>query len=124
MSTPTRPARKGLERPSSVADCQIRSCGRRAYAKGLCQTHHRQLLTAGTFKPIRAYRPRSPGTIKFSGLRVQARSAEEISEYATRKGLSLGGAIAAILEEWCVRSRKPLSLPRQSLPPLFNPRGR
>src|SRR4051812_31922406 len=81
--------------------CMVPDCGRRAYdARGLCQTHHRQLITTGKLKPIRPYRGRSPGTVKFSGLRLSEKAVREIDREAAREGLAHGAVIAKILEEW------------------------
>ena len=51
-------------------ECTAPACGRPSYVRGMCQTHHRHLLTTGKVKPIRPYRKRSAGTVKFSGLRL------------------------------------------------------
>jgi len=56
----------------------VKDCGRRAYARGHCQTHHHQLITTGVTKPIRPYRPRSPDTVRYSGLRLSPAAATEI----------------------------------------------
>ena len=85
--------------------CSVEGCGRPAYARGLCQTHHRQMITTGTLKPIRPYRKRSPGTVKFSGLRLSPECAKLIQDYAVRRGVSQGAAIAFILEEWLVGTK-------------------
>ena len=83
--------------------CAAEGCGRPAYARGLCQTHHRQMTTTGKLKPIRPYRKRSPGTVKLSGLRLTPQCADQIQRYADKMGISLGAAIAFILEEWLVK---------------------
>jgi len=114
---PTKPARKParagsgktrtppsrIPRDSNV--CIVPDCGRPAYARGLCQTHHRQLLTTGKLKAIRPYRKRSAGTVKFSGLRLTPECADQVEEYAKTNQVSLGAAIAFILEEWLVKKR-------------------
>jgi hypothetical protein len=50
--------------------------------------------------PIRPYRPRAPNTIKFSGLRLTRSCAEKLAAFAQTRRLSLGAAIAEILESW------------------------
>jgi len=92
----------------------VPSCGRRAYARGLCQAHHRQHLTTGKLKPIRPYRPRSAGTVKFSGLRLSEKAAREIDRKAAREGLAHGAVIAKILEEWGRDGAKPPAFARAS----------
>lgn len=87
--------------------CNVPKCGRPRYAKGFCQTHHRQLLTKGTIKPIRPYRRRSPETVKCAGLRLSPACAENLEEQAERQGLSLGAIIADILENALVKPRQP-----------------
>ncbi len=87
-------------------ECIVPDCGRPAYARGLCQTHHRQLLTTGKLKAIRPYRKRSTGTVKFSGLRLSPECAELVEQYAESNSVSLGAAIAFILEEWLVKRKK------------------
>ena len=111
MATPNRrtqraspqrkPGHPKLPKPEGDADtCSVEACGRPSYARGLCQTHHRQMLTTGKLKPIRAYRRRSPGTVKFAGLRLTPLCVEQVESYAERHEISPGAAIAAILEEW------------------------
>ncbi len=100
---PRQRKRKSVRRAVSVsgeAICKAPGCGRPAYARGCCQTHHRQLLTWGKLKPIRRYRERTPGTVKFGGLRLSPTCAELVAREAEEKGLSLSAAIAAILEAW------------------------
>jgi len=80
--------------------CGEPDCGRPSYARGLCQTHHRQLITTGKTKPIRPYRRRTAGTVKFSGLRLSERCAELLGHAARRKGLSQNAVIAEVLEAW------------------------
>ena len=82
-------------------ECVAPHCGRPSYARGLCQTHHRQLITTGKVKPIRPYRKRSPGTVKFAGLRLTSMCVETVEAYAAERGISHGAAIAEILEDWC-----------------------
>ncbi len=66
-----RKSRGGPEQHTDSRDlCSSRGCGRPKYARGLCQTHHRQMLDAGKLKPIRPYRKRSADTVKLAGLRL------------------------------------------------------
>ncbi len=81
-------------------------CGRPFYAGGLCQTHHRQLRTTGELLPIRRYRERRAGTVKYAGLRLSPACVEQLERRARQRGLSGGATIAKILEEW-VSSRHP-----------------
>jgi len=85
--------------------CKVAECGRRAYARSLCQTHHRQLLTLGKTTRIRPYRERSPGTVKFAGLRLTPACVEVVKAYAKERELSRGAAIAGILEDWTASRR-------------------
>lgn len=103
--TPPAKGGKGPRGPRGQGPklCSEEGCGRPAYARGYCQTHHRQLLTTGKTQPIRPYRKRSPGTVKFSGLRLSPQCAGQIEEYAERRNISQGAAIASILEEWLVK---------------------
>ena len=89
--------------------CMVPNCGRRSYARGLCQTHHKQFLATGEVKPIRPYRPRSTGTITFSGLRLSKNAAREVDRKAARERTSRGAAVAAILEAWVRHGAKPPS---------------
>jgi hypothetical protein len=95
------------KRPAPRDRCTVAECGRPSRAQGLCQTHHRQLLTAGKLEPIRPYRERRPGTVKLGGLRLTVPCAETVKAYAEQHGLSLGAAIADILEGWNARRHKP-----------------
>jgi hypothetical protein len=85
--------------------CIVPECGRDFYARGLCQTHHRQLLTTGKVGTIRPYRQRSDGTVKFAGLRLSPHCAEMVRAHADRTGLSHGATIAKILEGWHARKK-------------------
>jgi hypothetical protein len=87
-------------RPARQRTCLAPDCDRPAYARGLCQTHHRQLRSVGELGPIRLYRQRTPGTGKLSGLRLSPRCIELIEQKAQREHLSVGAVIAGILEEW------------------------
>ncbi|HLL54319.1 MAG TPA: hypothetical protein VK447_12265 [Myxococcaceae bacterium] len=86
-------------------ECIAPDCGRPAYARGFCQTHHRQLMTTGKVKPIRPYRKRSTGTVKFAGLRLTHHCAQTVKAYAKKRGLSQGAAIAEILEDSLTKDR-------------------
>jgi hypothetical protein len=95
------PARHKPKYPKSLPGrCTFHGCGRDSYARGLCQTHHRQRLATGKLKPIRPYRKRSAGTVKFSGLRLSPGCIDTLEAYAEKRGLSHGAAIAEILEAW------------------------
>lgn len=103
---PRTPKRKSTHSQAESRLCTIPDCGRPAYVRGLCQTHHRQMLTTGTTKPIRRYRPRSSGTVKFSGLRLSEACAELLDQRAKQSGCSLGATIADILERWHLAREK------------------
>jgi hypothetical protein len=90
-----RRASKAAETPCAVPDCS-----RPGYARGLCQTHHRQLITTGRIDTIRPYRKRAAGTVKFASLRLTPGCAGVIQQHAKRKGVSPSAAIAEILERW------------------------
>ena len=90
------------EQPSCIAP----GCGRLPYARGLCQTHHRQKTTTGKLSPIRPYRERTPGTVKVAGLRLTPQCADAVRAHAAQIGLSLGAAIAQFLEAWHASTRK------------------
>jgi len=92
-------SRARLSNPSPGV-CIAPDCGRELYARGLCQTHHRQLTTTGKLKPIRAYRQRRTGTVKFSGLRLTPSCVQVLEAYAKERGLAPGAAIAEVLEGW------------------------
>jgi hypothetical protein len=98
-----RAAKKSNRRIQTAAaspHCSEPDCGRPSYVRGLCQTHHRQLITTGKTQPIRPYRRRTAGTVKFSGLRLSQRCAEVLGRDARRRGLSRNAVIAEVLEAW------------------------
>jgi hypothetical protein len=66
----------------------------------MCQTHNRQLLIHGELKPIRPYRRRRDGTVKFSGLRLSPECAGALDQAARSQGTSRGAVIADVLESW------------------------
>ena len=86
--------------------CAFPDCGRPAYAKGFCQTHHRQKRSGRPMTAIRPYRERRAGTTKFAGLRLSEPCAQEIQEIADEYGLSRNAAIEEILEGWFRKGRK------------------
>jgi len=86
--------------------CREARCGRRIYARGLCQTHHRQLINTGKVGSIRPYRPRSLETVKFAGLRLTSNCADRLEAYAEDRGIARGAAIADILELWNEKRRR------------------
>ena len=90
------------EQPS----CIVPGCGRPPYARGLCQTHHRQKTTTGKLREIRPYRKRTPGTLKLAGLRLTPQCADAVRAQAAQTGLSLGATIAQLLETWHASTRK------------------
>ena len=84
----------------AVAPCSVRGCNRQSYARGLCQTHHRQFLKKGRVEAIRPYRVRRAGTVKLSGLRVSTDTAKALRDYASANDISIGAMIADVLENW------------------------
>ncbi len=110
MPAPHKRPRKKAASPQHPkprpGECIHPGCGRKSYARGLCQAHHRQLLTTGKLKPIRPYRKRSPETVKFAGLRVTRHCARTVRAYAKRRGISYGAAIAEILEDSLIHKPK------------------
>lgn len=86
--------------PSAKYTCKVRNCGRPAYARGFCQTHHRQMQQTGKTKPIRPYRKRTGGTVRFAGLRLSPDCAGLLDEQSKKHGQSRGAVIAQVLEGW------------------------
>lgn len=91
---------RGRPKRSEQSSCIAPDCGRPAYARELCQTHHRQQSTTGKLRSIRPYRKRRTGTVKLAGLRLSHHCAAMVRAHAERTGVSLGAAIADILETW------------------------
>jgi hypothetical protein len=78
----------------------VPDCGRPASARGLCQSHDRQLKTTGETRAIRRYRTRRADTVKYAGLRLSPDCVEKLEALARERGISSGAAIAEILEGW------------------------
>ena len=87
-------------RRNSPNRCEVANCGRPRSAYGYCQSHYRQIRETGHTNPIRPYRPRASGTIKYAGLRITPACAQAIERFAKKYDLSNGAAIAAVLESW------------------------
>jgi len=87
--------------------CAFEGCGRRRYARELCQSHHRQKREGRELQPIRPYRRRSPDTRKFAGLRLTPHCIEQLRREGEREGLSQGATISRVLEAWFRRKRPP-----------------
>jgi len=87
--------------------CQVQGCGRLRFSKKYCQTHHRHVVKTGEARPIRPYRPRSKGTVRYSGLSLSAATVEAIERIAVQRHLSRGAAIAFALEIWLAQETKP-----------------
>jgi len=98
--------KRGSPDQKEQQSCIVPDCGRPPYARGLCQTHHRQKTTTGKLHEIRPYRKRTPGTVKVAGLRLSPHCADTVRAHAARTGLSLGATIAQILETWHASTRK------------------
>jgi hypothetical protein len=64
------------------------------------------MITTGKLNPIRPYRKRSTGTVKFAGFRLTPHCAQTVDAYAEERGLSRGAAIAQILESSLVSGSK------------------
>ena len=60
--------------------CIVPDCGRPPYARGLCQTHHRQKTTTGKVREIRPYRKRTPGTVTTGSDAPLSSSSASLSE--------------------------------------------
>jgi len=100
-------SKRGEPRPQERPElCDFTGCGRPFYAQGLCQTHYRQWRTTGKLEPIRPYRTRTPGTVKYAGMRLSPQCAKKLAERAARAGISQGAAISEVLEEWFAASLK------------------
>jgi hypothetical protein len=104
--TPTSQGGHGKTKPAHKLLCTVPECGRPAYARGLCQSHNRQMRTLGRVEPIHPYRPRSQGTVKYDQFRVTSLCADKLTAYAVSRGLTPGAAIAEVLEDWAARRRK------------------
>jgi hypothetical protein len=65
------------------------------------------MLSEGALVPIRPYRRRVPGTVKFAGLRLTPGCAATVRSEAEARNLSCGAVIADILERWCEEGAKP-----------------
>jgi len=104
---PPRPPSEPPEPPQSTEPqiCEFEGCGRPFYTKGLCQTHHRQRQATGTLKPIRRYRDRSCGNIKFAGLRLTPYCVERIQRIVDARGISVSAALSEILDAWARRQK-------------------
>jgi len=94
------------ERKPDPSTCSFPGCNRRLYAKGLCQTHHRQRSRTGELKPIRLYRKRIPGTVKLAGQRVSRECAGKVVREAQRRGITVGGLVSEIVEAWVAGKRR------------------
>jgi len=64
------------------------------------------LKTKGKLSPIRPYRQRVPGTVKFAGLRLSQRCVDALVAYGSKRKLSNGAAIADALETWARYRRR------------------
>ena len=87
-------------RKATPPRCSVDGCFRPVYARALCESHHRQFVTTGKCGPIRPYRTRREGTVKYSGLTLTSDCALKVDRLARDKGLSRSAAIATILEQW------------------------
>ena len=103
----TKPkTRKLRKRPATQpTKCHVGGCGRGQYARGLCQTHHRQFKTTGKMTSIRPYRERRPGTVKLAGLRLTPSCAETLKRTAKERDISYGALIAEVVEGWNKRRK-------------------
>jgi len=118
MSTKAKPSERKAARAkdsrgdsSLAAVCEVKDCGRPHYARGYCQTHHRQVLKTGKVSAIRPYRARNSGNEKFAGLRLSPGTVDALIVIAKRERISYGAAIAKTLEEWNANGHPRLKRP-------------
>jgi hypothetical protein len=93
------------KRPVANHTCTVEGCGRPEAAKGLCQTHRRHVAVLGHPRPIRSYRERTSGTVKFAGLRLSPGCVRKVRRFADARGLSPNAAVQEILEAWHASQR-------------------
>jgi hypothetical protein len=63
------------------------------------------MKTTGKVTAIRPYRTRQPGTVKLAGLRLTPSCAETLKRTAKERGISHGGLIAEVVEDWNKRRK-------------------
>lgn len=86
--------------------CNVSGCGRPISARGLCQTHYRQVRSDGVSRPIRPYRKRRTGTRKLQGLSISTDCASAIELRAEEAGKAPAAVIADVLEAWAKHRRR------------------
>jgi len=86
--------------------CAVADCCRKVLARGLCQTHYKQLKKLGALRPIRECRPSRSGAVKLLGLSVLPACAEKVRQCSGETGMSLNAVITDVIEKWALRRHR------------------
>ena len=86
--------------------CVVADCLRKVRARGLCQTHYKQLKKLGVLRPIRECRTRRLGRVKLLGLSVLPACEEKVKQHAGETGLTVNAVITDVIEKWALRRHR------------------
>ena len=83
----------------------MEGCGRPIRARGLCQTHYKQVRKLGRTRPIKAKRAPREDTVRYAGFTLTSLAASLLEAEAVRRGLAPNALITDILEAWAKRRK-------------------
>jgi len=87
--------------------CSVADCGRRAKARGLCQTHWKRLRETGKVGgPIKPVRPRRLGAVRVGGCSLSPHAVKTVERYAGERGVAVNAVVTDVLEAWARRRNR------------------
>jgi len=93
----------GMSKSNTPDVCTVEGCGRQVRARGLCQTHYKQIRKEGRLRPIKPKRAPRFHTQRFSGLSLSPQAVAALSRETLRRKAAPNALVTDILEEWAKR---------------------
>ncbi len=85
--------------------CSVEGCGRPVRARGMCQTHYKQVLRFGKTRAIKTKRAPRPEAVRFAGFSLTPMAANLLAGEARRRVVAANALITDILEGWAKRRK-------------------
>ena len=85
--------------------CSVEGCDRPVRARGMCQTHYKQVLRFGKTRPIKSKRAHRAEAVRFAVFSLTPLAADLLAGEARRRGVAANALITDILEGWAKRRK-------------------
>jgi len=89
----------------TTKECSVEGCGRPVRARGMCQTHYKQVLRMGKTRPIKSKRAPRAEAVRFAGFSLTPLAANLLESEAVRRKIAPNALITDILEGWAKRRK-------------------